>query len=90
MGYNDRVRPNYRFIDRSSRACYNLTSQNAISFCVNCKMEWHTNLSCAEFRKTKAYTKSGTAVLDAPARELGPKKCRKCLCTVERAKGCNL
>ncbi|XP_009111429.2 uncharacterized protein LOC103836882 [Brassica rapa] len=59
-----------------------------LRFCVNCKMEWHTKLSCAEFRKTKAYTKSGTAVFDATARELGLKKCRRCLCTVERAEGC--
>ncbi|CAN6919920.1 unnamed protein product [Brassica oleracea] len=59
-----------------------------LRFCLNCKMEWHTKLTCAEFRKTKAYTKSGTAVFDAAARELGLKKCRRCLCTVERAEGC--
>ncbi|KAG2249406.1 hypothetical protein Bca52824_089034 [Brassica carinata] len=59
-----------------------------LRFCVNCKMEWHTKLTCAEFRKTKAYTKSGTAVFDAAARELGLKKCRRCPCTVERAEGC--
>ncbi|CAH8323809.1 unnamed protein product [Eruca vesicaria subsp. sativa] len=48
-----------------------------LRFCVNCKMEWHTKLSCAAFRKTKAYTKSGTAVFDDAARELGLKKCSK-------------
>ncbi|KAL6500576.1 hypothetical protein OROGR_027352 [Orobanche gracilis] len=57
-------------------------------FCINCNVEWHYEMTCDEFRKSKSYQKSEQKMLESMAERKGWRKCRECSTLVELAEGC--
>ncbi|KAJ4899134.1 RING/U-box superfamily protein [Raphanus sativus] len=57
-------------------------------FCINCATKWHYDLTCLQFRKTKAYKNSDRSDFEAAAERYGWKTCSVCQTTVELAEGC--
>ncbi|KAK9072817.1 hypothetical protein SSX86_009252 [Deinandra increscens subsp. villosa] len=57
-------------------------------FCVNCKVPWHENFSCANYMKYFPYRSVSEAKLKSLATEKRWRQCIKCKNMVELASGC--
>lgn len=58
------------------------------SFCVNCKVPWHENMSCYDYKSSHIYSCSKDAALDSLAKKEGWRQCKKCSHMIELAVGC--
>ncbi|CAI9776429.1 unnamed protein product [Fraxinus pennsylvanica] len=58
------------------------------SFCVNCKVNWHENMSCYDYKSSHIYSCSEDAALDSLAKKERWRQCKKCSNMIELAVGC--
>ncbi|XP_059660613.1 E3 ubiquitin-protein ligase RSL1-like [Cornus florida] len=57
-------------------------------FCVNCKVAWHNNMTCYDYKRLNPYPCEEDAKLKSVARRNAWRQCVKCNHMVELAEGC--
>lgn len=57
-------------------------------FCINCKVPWHSKMSCSDFKKLNAYPCKEDKKLKSLASQNLWRQCPKCSHMVSLAKGC--
>ncbi|KAA8544002.1 hypothetical protein F0562_021821 [Nyssa sinensis] len=57
-------------------------------FCINCKVPWHTNMTCSEFKRKNPYPHAEDAKLKTLAARNLWRQCVKCNHMIELAAGC--
>ncbi|XP_059429208.1 E3 ubiquitin-protein ligase RSL1-like [Corylus avellana] len=57
-------------------------------FCINCKIPWHSNLTCYDYKRSNPYSHSEYAKLQSLAEAKRWRQCVKCNNIVELAGGC--
>eukprot|EP00268_Persea_americana_P039431 TRINITY_DN3900_c0_g1_i1.p1 TRINITY_DN3900_c0_g1~~TRINITY_DN3900_c0_g1_i1.p1 ORF type:complete len:623 (-),score=109.22 TRINITY_DN3900_c0_g1_i1:193-1926(-) len=57
-------------------------------FCINCKVPWHGNLSCNDYKRFNPNTRAEDAKLKSLARQQLWRQCMKCNHMIELAEGC--
>nr|GEX22081.1 ribonuclease H domain-containing protein [Tanacetum cinerariifolium] len=57
-------------------------------FCINCKVAWHHNITCSDYKKSFLYKSSNEGKLQSLATKNRWRECIKCKTFVELAKGC--
>ncbi|KAJ7947772.1 RBR-type E3 ubiquitin transferase [Quillaja saponaria] len=58
-------------------------------FCINCRVPWHKNMTCNEYKNSASYTNGNDGKLDSLARRESWKICVNCNHMIELADGCN-
>ncbi|XP_058110198.1 E3 ubiquitin-protein ligase RSL1-like [Magnolia sinica] len=58
------------------------------SFCLNCKVPWHTDMSCHEYKRFNPHPRAEDAKLQSLARQKLWRQCIKCNHMIELAEGC--
>ncbi|CAA0823171.1 zinc finger (C3HC4-type RING finger) family protein [Striga hermonthica] len=57
-------------------------------FCIDCKVPWHRNMNCADFKKQNPYQSKADKKLKALATQNLWRQCPKCCHMISLAKGC--
>lgn len=57
-------------------------------FCINCRVPWHYNMTCYNYKRSKPHTCTEDVMLDALAKRKLWRQCAKCSHMVELAEGC--
>ena len=63
-------------------------SKCKFTFCFNCKEDWHTGFTCAQFQKWKVEN-SGSEGAFIKWREKNTRPCPNCNVSIEKNAGCN-
>ncbi|CAL9247554.1 unnamed protein product, partial [Arabidopsis halleri] len=70
--------------DEVRRCCFKC----AQIFCINCKVSWHSNLSCDEYKRLHPYPTENDGKIKALANQKMWRQCGKCQHMIELSKGC--
>ncbi|KAJ8637018.1 hypothetical protein MRB53_011285 [Persea americana] len=57
-------------------------------FCLNCKVPWHVNMSCSDYKRFNPHARAEDAKLQSLARQKLWRQCIKCKHMIELAEGC--
>ncbi|VYS59439.1 unnamed protein product [Arabidopsis thaliana] len=57
-------------------------------FCIKCKVSWHSNLSCNDYKKLNPYPTENDGKIKALANQKRWRQCGKCQHMIELSKGC--
>ncbi|KAA8549496.1 hypothetical protein F0562_001180 [Nyssa sinensis] len=58
-------------------------------FCLNCKVPWHSNMTCYDYKKLNPYSCVGDAMLKSLAKRKSWRQCVKCNHMIELLEGCH-
>ncbi|KAL0735635.1 hypothetical protein Bca4012_011845 [Brassica carinata] len=58
-------------------------------FCVNCKVPWHNNMSCGDYKSLGPNPTTNDMMLKTLANQMMWRQCGKCQHMIERVAGCN-
>ncbi|KAK1357378.1 Atp-dependent rna helicase deah12, chloroplastic [Heracleum sosnowskyi] len=58
-------------------------------FCINCKVPWHSNMSCSQYKNLHPYPSSEEVKLKTLATKKQWRQCGKCNNMIELKEGCN-
>lgn len=72
------------FVSEGGRKCMKCH----LYFCIHCKVPWHYNMTCSDYKRSKTYSRTGDHLLKSLATKKLWRQCSKCNHMVELTSGC--